>query len=147
MNPNFKKNWIPQSKWFPQLVSVKTIGDHRGQLGVIEAIPDAGFVFKRLYFLYDNTPGTVRGQHAHKDLWQYMIAMKGSFRVVLKGRGETFEFNLSSPDQAILIPPGYWRDLDNFSPDCVCLVAASEEYDEADYIRDYDDFLKWELQK
>lgn len=144
MNRNFKKTWIPQTEWVPQIVSIKTMKDPRGNLGIVEALPDAGFIFKRLYFIYGVTDGTTRGQHAHKDLWQYMIAMNGSFGITLKGGGKTFDFTLSSPQEALLIPPGYWRDLNGFSPDAVCLVAASEEYDEKDYIRDYDEFLRWE---
>jgi mannose-6-phosphate isomerase-like protein (cupin superfamily) len=128
----------------PHLLPVRTIEDERGKLGVVEALPDAGFVFKRLYFLYDVKDRQERGQHAHKNLEQLMMSMHGSFRITLKGGGNTFDFELKNPGEALYIPPGYWRDLSDFTPDAVCLVAASEEYDENDYIRDYDAFLEWE---
>ena len=128
----------------PHLTVIKTHTDDRGKLGIIEALPDCGFPFKRLYFLYGNDPKALRGQHAHKALWQYMIAMNGSFDIVLKGGNKEYKFTLSSPEEGLMIPPGYWRDLTNFSEQAVCLVAASEEYDEDDYIRDYNEFLEWE---
>lgn len=128
----------------PLLFDVTTKSDARGHLGVIEALPDAGFVFKRIYFLYGVKDGQTRGGHAHKDLRQCMIAMHGSFRVTLEAAGQKHIFTLDSPRQALLIPPGYWRDIDSFSADAVCLVAASQEYSELDYIRDHAEFLEWE---
>lgn len=127
----------------PHTVPVKTLTDERGHLGIVEAMADAGFLFRRLYFLYGTT-GEARGHHAHKALRQYMLAIHGAFTVTLKGRGQTFTFRLESPTQALIIPPGYWRELEDFTVDAVCLVAASAEYDEADYIRDYNEFLQWE---
>lgn len=131
----------------PQIVDIQTHVDDRGCLGVVEALPDAGFVFKRLYFLYANSGDALRGQHAHKKLWQYMIALHGQFDIILKGKNKTIEFTLSSPKQGLIVPPGYWRDLKNFSSDAVCLVGASEEYDENDYIREYNAFIEWENQQ
>jgi len=128
----------------PRLVPVKTHRDERGCLGVVEAQPDAGFDFKRLYFLYGNDPQAVRGRHAHKNLWQYMLALHGGFDVTLEAGGVQHSFNLSSPEQGLIVPPGFWRELGAFTPGAVCLVAASEEYDESDYIRDYDAFRRWE---
>lgn len=130
----------------PTLLPIRTIKDERGALGVVEAMPDIGFVFRRLYFLYNIQNGLSRGAHAHKELRQFMIAMNGSFTVRLRGRGKDFEFRLDNPQQGLFIPSGYWRDLTDFSSGAVCLVAASEEYDEKDYIRNYEDFLVWETQ-
>ena len=126
----------------PRLIDVTTKSDARGNLGIIET-PDAGFDFKRLYFLYGIEKGQSRGHHAHKELHQCMIALHGSFRVSLEARGKKREFVLDSPRQALLIPPGYWRVLDDFSDDAVCLVASSEFYNENDYIRDHAAFLEW----
>jgi dTDP-4-dehydrorhamnose 3,5-epimerase-like enzyme len=128
----------------PQLIKLWSHEDERGALGVIEAIPTAGFVFKRLYYLYNIRGGAVRGEHAHKDLHQLMVALNGSLTVTLKGRGKVFTFTLNDPKVGLLVKPGYWRSLDEFSDDAVCLVAASDEYDEQDYIRNYDEFLEWE---
>ena len=128
----------------PRLIDVTTKSDARGHLGVIEALPHAGYAFKRLYFLYGVEGEQSRGGHAHKELRQCMLALHGSFRVVLEANGQKSEFLLDNPRKALLIPPGYWRDIDRFSKDTVCLVAASHEYDENDYIRDHASFLKWE---
>ncbi len=118
--------------------------DDRGCLGVIEALPDTGFVFKRLYFLYNNVTDETRGHHAHKKLKQCILAIHGSFEIILEGaEGKKFTFTLDSPEKALIVPAGYWRELKNFSKDAVCLVAASEEYSEEDYIRNYDQFLQW----
>lgn len=128
----------------PIIRTIKTIKDPRGSLGVIEAFPDTGFVFKRFYFLYNTTTNEARGHHAHKNLRQCIIAINGSFQIVLEDRdGGKFEFNLSTPEEALIVPAGYWRELNNFSHDAICLVAASEEYEEADYIRDYEEFKNW----
>lgn len=128
----------------PRLVDVDTKTDPLGSLGIVEAQRDAGFVFKRLYFIYGAGQDAVRGRHAHKDLHQYMLAIHGSFRITLEAAGQKHEFTLDTPSKALLIPPGYWRELDRFSTDAVCLVAASAEYDESDYIRNHDEFLTWE---
>lgn len=127
-----------------RLIDVVTKSDARGHLGVIEALPDAGFLFKRLYFLYGVENGQSRGGHAHKALRQCMIALCGSFRVTLEANSKEQAFVLDNPQRALLIPPGYWRTICDFSKEAVCLVAASDEYDESDYIRDHEAFLEWE---
>ncbi len=128
----------------PFIQTIKTLKDERGSLGIVEALPDTGFEFKRLYFLYSNTTNETRGNHAHINLKQCILAIHGSFEITLEGiTGEKLKFNLDSPEKVLIVPPGYWRELKNFSEDAVCLVAASEEYSEADYIRDYDQFLQW----
>lgn len=137
-------NATPTARHEPRRAAVRTHADARGKLGIIEALPDAGFPFKRLYFLYDVKGDASRGHHAHKALWQYMVALHGTLTICLKARGKTYEYQLERPDQGLIIPPGYWRELSDFSADAVCLVAASEEYDEADYIRDYAAFTQWE---
>ncbi len=123
-----------------QLLTIPKIKDHRGNIAVIEneVLP---FEFKRVYYLYDVPSGAKRGGHAHKTLQQVLIALSGSFDVVLKDGSEENRITLNRPDQGLLLPNGIWRELENFSSGCVCLVMASAEFDEAEYIRDFQDFL------
>lgn len=113
----------------------------KGNLSVIENQKDIPFDIKRIYYLYDVPGGEKRGAHAHKELFQLIIAANGSFRVTLDDGAEKKEFYLNRPYQGLLVKPGIWRDLDEFSSGSVCLVLASEGYDEGDYIRNYKDFL------
>lgn len=130
----------------PHKIKILKIEDRRGNLAVIEkdVIP---FQFKRVYYLFDVPSGASRGGHAHKKLYQFLIALSGSFDVILddgqnNGNAKTIH-TLNRPDEGLLIPSGYWRELENFSSAGICLVLASEEFDEEDYIRDYDDFLSY----
>lgn len=127
----------------PQLVQVGQINGAQGSIGVIEASRHTGFDAKRLYFIHNIKTDHVRGLHAHKTLKQFLICLTGSVRVKLTNRTGDFEFDLASPAEGILIPPGCWRELSNFSPDALVAVFASEEYDETDYIRDYGEFVEW----
>ncbi len=113
----------------------------KGNLSVVENQKDIPFDIKRVYYLYDVPGGESRGAHAHKELYQLMIAASGSFRVTLDDGQEKKSFYLNRPYQGLLVKPGLWRDLSDFSSGAVCLVLASEVYDENDYIRNYRDFL------
>ncbi|MEM6812434.1 MAG: FdtA/QdtA family cupin domain-containing protein [Pseudomonadota bacterium] len=126
----------------PELIDIPTFTDDRGTLSVIEAEKELGFSFKRIYYLYNINENAQRGAHAHKNLKQCMIAMAGEFKASIYKDGELYEFHLKSPGQALIIPPGCWRDLKEFSKDAVCLVGASEPYEEDDYIHDYEEFKK-----
>lgn len=128
----------------PELVDIPTIGSEAGRLSVVEPRGCLPFVPARLYYLYLVPPGIERGAHSHKELEQFMVCMSGSFRVSLEGKGRTFEFELGDPSVGLYIPPGYWRMLRAFSANAVCAVLASNEYDEDDYIRDYDEFKRWD---
>ncbi|EMQ94865.1 hypothetical protein D778_00225 [Xanthomarina gelatinilytica] len=112
----------------------------RGNLSVIEkdCIP---FSVKRVYYLYDVPSNAYRGGHAHKNLYQFLIALSGSFDVVLDDGNQKTKITLNKPNKGLLIPNGIWRELENFSSGSVCLVLASEEYDESDYIRNYKEFV------
>jgi dTDP-4-dehydrorhamnose 3,5-epimerase-like enzyme len=127
----------------PGLVSVPAIRDSLGVLGVVEKGSPFPFPIKRVYFLYDVPADAVRGSHAHKGLHQLIVAVAGSFTVELDDGADKLRFELTSPDQGVRVPPGYWRTLSDFSPGAAALVFASEEYDPSDYIRDYDEFIAW----
>ena len=101
------------------------------------------FDVKRLYYLYDVPGGESRGGHAHKNLSQLIIAASGSFAVTLDDGNVKRTFTLNRPYQGLYIKPGIWRELYDFSSGSVCLVLASDKYDEADYIRDYQEFLNY----
>jgi len=115
----------------------------KGNLTVVENSKTIPFDVKRVYYLYDIPGGESRGAHAHKELKQLVIAASGSFDVVLDDGNVKRTITLNRPYQGLLIVPGIWRELINFSSGAVCLVLASHKYDEKDYIRDYSNFLKY----
>ena len=114
----------------------------RGKLSVVEKdiIP---FDIKRVYYLYDVPSDSYRGGHAHKKLIQFMIPLSGSFEVLLDDGKKRKKVMLNKPDKGLLIPKGIWREMDNFSSGAICMVLASENFDESDYFRDYDQFKKF----
>jgi len=115
----------------------------KGNISVIENEVTVPFDVKRVYYLYDVPGGESRGGHAHKELRQLIIAASGSFNVILDDGNVKRTFRLNRPYQGLLIVPGIWRELDDFSSGSVCLVLASHEYDEGDYIRDYNVFKEF----
>lgn len=117
--------------------------DRKGNISVVENSKDVPFDVKRTYYLYDVPGGESRGGHAHKELSQLIVAASGSFTVTLDDGNVRRTFNLNRPYQGLYIVPGIWRTLDDFSSGAVCLVLASERYIEADYIRNYNEFLKY----
>ncbi|MBR1428542.1 MAG: WxcM-like domain-containing protein [Prevotella sp.] len=126
-----------------EIINLPKICDPRGNLTVAEQVKDVPFDIKRAYWVYDVPGGESRGGHAHKRLKQLVVALSGSFHVTLDD-GQTQEtYLLNHPWQGLLIDTGIWRTLDDFSSGAVCLVLASELFDEDDYIYDYEDFLKY----
>lgn len=125
-----------------RIIQLPKIEDPRGNLTFIEGGEHIPFDIKRVYYLYDVPGGSDRGSHAHKNLHQFIVAMSGSFDVVLNDGRETKRFHLNRSYNGLYVCPMMWRDLDNFSSGSVCMVLASERYDEADYIRDYREFLE-----
>src|SRR5690554_6140487 len=125
-----------------ELLEIRKISDPdgRGNLSVVERdfLP---FTIKRVYYLYDVPSSSTRGGHAHKELHQFLIALSGSFDVVLDNGQTRRTITLNKPDRGLLIPNGVWRELENFSSGAVCLSLVSEEYSEEDYIRNYNEYL------
>ena len=125
-----------------RIVDLPKITDPRGNLTFIEGRKHIPFDIKRVYYTYDVPGGSARGAHAHKQLHQLIIAMSGSFDVVLDDGLKTRRFHLNRSYFGLYVCPMMWRELDNFSSGSVCLVLASELYDAADYYRDYEEFLR-----
>lgn len=122
-------------------------GDDRGQLVAIEAMKDLPFEIKRVYYIYDTLPGVRRGFHAHLNLQQILLCVNGSCKIHLDDGHDTAEVVLDKPNEGLYISNNMWREMYDFTPGTVLLVLASEYYDEADYIRNYDDFLKMVREK
>lgn len=118
-------------------------GDDRGMLVALEEGKEIPFEVKRVYYMYDTVQGVRRGFHAHKCLQQILICVHGSCKIHLDNGCETAEVDLNTPFEGLYISNDMWREMYDFSPDAVLMVLASELYDEADYIRNYDDFLKY----
>jgi dTDP-4-dehydrorhamnose 3,5-epimerase-like enzyme len=127
----------------PTLINFKPLGDERGSLIAIEAEKSVPFLIRRVYYIFGTKPGVERGFHAHKALNQVAVAVTGSCEMVLDDGETKTTVLLDSSEKGVLIGPGMWRVMKNFSPDCVLLVLADQHYDEADYIRDYDQFIDW----
>ena len=125
-----------------KLIDLPKIADPRGNLTFVEAGNHVPFDIKRVYYLYDVPGGAERGGHAHKDLSQLIIAMSGAFDIVLDDGREKKRFHLNRSYFGLYVCPMIWREMDNFSSGAVCLVLASNYYDEADYYRNYDDFIR-----
>jgi len=124
-----------------KFIDLPTILDERGGLTFIEGDKNIPFDIKRIYYLYHVPPSSERGAHAHKDLHQIIIALSGSFELILDDGFTKKSFILSKPNKGLYICPMIWRDLRHFSADGICLVLASDIYKESDYYREYQPFL------
>ena len=124
-----------------QMVSLPKITDARGNLTFVEGGNHIPFDIQRVYYLYDVPGGAERGGHAHKELRQLIIAMSGSFDIVLDDGHDKKRVHLNRSYDGLFVCPMIWREMDNFSSGAVCLVLASNQYDENDYYRDYDEFI------
>jgi len=128
-------------------ISFQIHGDNRGQLVALEESKEIPFHIKRVYYMYDTLSDVVRGKHAHKKLEQILFCIHGSCKLRLDDGYSKEEIDLNNPNEGILITNNMWREMYDFSSDAVLLVLASELYDEEDYIRDYDKFLKYVKEK
>lgn len=118
-------------------------GDERGQLIALEEYNDIPFRIKRVYYMYDTIKGVVRGHHAHKSLEQILVCIHGSCKIRLDDGKEKKVVYLEKPYEGLYVANNIWREMYDFSPDAVLMVLASEIYEEKDYIRDYEEFLKF----
>lgn len=126
------------------LIDLPKIVDPRGNLTVAEQMKNVPFDVKRVYWTYDVPGGESRGGHAHKECVEFIIAVSGSFTVTLDdGKRQREDWHLNHPWQGLLVKTGIWRTLEDFSSGAVCLVLASELFDESDYIYEYDDFIEY----
>lgn len=123
-----------------RIVKLPKITDPRGNLTFIESQNQIPFHIQRVYYLYDVPGGAERGGHAHKQLHQLIVAISGSFDVILDDGCEKKKIHLNRPYEALYVCPMIWRELNNFSSGSVCLVLASNQYTEDDYYRDYSEF-------
>lgn len=126
-----------------KIINLSKKTDKRGHLIVAEMHDGMPFDIKRSYWLYGVPKGVVRGEHAHRCLQEMLVAVNGSFCVTLDNGYQCQKVTLHQPHQALLIEPGIWHSLSDFSAHAVCLVLASEHYDANDYIKDYDEFLSY----
>lgn len=124
------------------VIDVSKIHNKAGNITVVENQENIPFDVKRIYYLYDIPGGESRGGHAHYELEQFVVAASGSFDVLLDDGKNKNRITLNRPNTALHIVPGLWRSIDNFSSGSICMVLASQRYEEEDYIRDYIEFLK-----
>lgn len=124
------------------LINFKVRGDRTGNLVALEKGEDFPFDIKRVYYIWGTDKDAVRGKHAHRKLEQVIVCTSGSCDFILDDGHEKALVHLDKPSQGLHIKSNIWREFTNFSPDCVVMVLASEHYDESDYIRDYNQFLK-----
>jgi dTDP-4-dehydrorhamnose 3,5-epimerase-like enzyme len=129
-----------------QFIDLPRVVDSRGSLTYVEESDHLPLDISRVYYLYDFS-GEPRGKHAHRELKQVMIALNGGLDITLDNGENTVSLRLDDPSKGLYVPPGLWRELDGVETGTVCLVLASDSYDEDDYIRDYDEFEQWKAER
>lgn len=127
----------------PKIIELARHFDPRGNLSVIEEFKDIPFKIERTYWIYDVPGGEKRGGHAYKENQEFIVALSGSFDVVLDNGGVKKTFSLNRSYNGLYVPKGLWREMENFSTNALALVLSSTKYDKGDYIRDYAEFLKY----
>lgn len=126
-----------------RIIDLPKITDPRGNLTFIEQLRHIPFEIKRVYWIYDVPGGQIRGGHAFKEQFEFVVALSGSFDMVINNGSEETRYHLNRSYFGLYIPAGFWRHMDNFSTNAVALVLSSTAYNEDDYIHDYDDFLAY----
>ena len=127
----------------PRIIQLPKISDSRGNLSVIEELKEIPFKIERTYWIYDVPGGETRGGHAYKENQEFIVALSGSFDVVLDDGKEKKLFSLNRSYNGLYVPKGIWRQMENFSTNSLALILSSTKYDSADYIRDYGEFLRF----
>ena len=135
-----KKGIINMDK--PNIVNLPKFLDARGNLSFVEQENHIPFVIKRTYWLYGVPGGESRGGHAYKENQEFIVALSGSFDVILDDGEEKKKFALNRSYYGLYVPKGLWREMDNFSTNSLAMILSSTDYDESDYIRNYDEFFK-----
>lgn len=125
------------------VIELTKINNPAGNITIVQNGENMLFNTRRIYYLYDVPGGSERGGHAHKELFQLIVAASGSFDVILDDERNKKIIQLNRPNFGLLVVPGIWREIVNFSSGAICLVLASQKYDANDYIRDYDEFIYW----
>jgi len=123
-----------------KLIYLDQLGERSGHITVVENNREIPFDVNRIYYLYDIPGGEVRGGHAHKELQQLIVAVSGAFSICIDDGKNKKTYTLNRPNIGLYFPAGLWRELNNFSSGAICMVLASHNYDENDYIRDYNEF-------
>lgn len=126
-----------------QMIHLPQLGDRKGHITAVNGVQEIPFDVKRIFYLYDIPGGESRGAHAHKECHQFLVAASGSYEVLIDDGKVKKVFSLNRPTIGLHIPPGIWASEINFSAGAVCLVLASHEYNEKDYIRDYNQYLNY----
>ena len=126
----------------PRIINLPKFLDARGNLSFVEQENHIPFIIKRTYWLYDVPGGESRGGHAYRDNQEFIVALSGSFDVVLDDGNEKKVFTLNRSYYGLYVPKGLWREMENFSTNSLAMILSSTDYDAKDYIRDYDEFLK-----
>lgn len=129
--------------WRIRIVDVKTIVDESGKLSIIESGTDLPIVINRFFYIWETVANLPRGGHAHKELVQCFIAMHGSCNLAFDNGHDKISIVVDNPSKCLVVQPGYWLDISDFSDECVLMILASEHYREDDYIRDYNEFQKY----
>lgn len=127
----------------PKIIDLPKISDPRGNLSVIEEFKDIPFKIERTYWIYDVPGGECRGGHAYRENQEFIVAMSGSFDVILDDGKEKQWFHLNRSYYGLYVPKGMWREMDNFSTNSLALILSSTKYDVNDYIRDYEEFKRY----
>ncbi|OFW32086.1 MAG: hypothetical protein A3J28_08455 [Acidobacteria bacterium RIFCSPLOWO2_12_FULL_60_22] len=125
-----------------RIIEIPRFADHRGILSVVEGPPQLPFEPKRFYYIYDHASGARRGCHAHRTEKELIMALAGSFQVLVNDGDSTREFQLNRPDQGLYVPPLVWHEVHSFAVGSVCAVLASQRYNSDDYFRAYEEFLE-----
>lgn len=126
-----------------KIIELPKIHNPAGNITAINNNKEVNFNIKRIYYLYNIPGGESRGGHAHKNLYQLVVAASGSFDIIINDGTNIKKIFLNHPNKGLFIVPGIWREIENFSSGAICLVLASEKYDENDYIRNFNDFLNF----